>query len=80
MEIKVNSVEASIYGLPHAYLLSYLRQKGSSFTVKEVMDDLGYSESNVRQQLNVLEQYGLIKRHHKKGRGRAMLIGAEVLI
>ena len=81
MKITIDTRDAMKYGLTPAYLMAYMKVKGTEFTMREMMDDLGYSASNVRQHLSLLERYGYIRKFRRNGnRGKAKVIGAEVLV
>lgn len=80
MKFTIDTEEVVKYGVPHAFILGYIRHKNGNFTARDLIDDLGYSESGARLELRTLQKYKLIKRRYEKGhRGRAKLVGAEIL-
>ena len=79
MKIIIDTEEIAKYGVSHAFMLGYIRYKEGNFTTQELMEELGYSESGARLELRTLQRYKLIKRRYRKGRGRAKLIGADIL-
>ncbi len=82
MEITLRVDDVLVWGYAIPYYLGYIRQKGSKVTMQEMIDDLGYSEPAIRQQLDAMARLGLIKKHyeHIKGKGgRAKLVGVEII-
>ena len=79
MKITIDTEEVIKYGVAHAFILGYIRHKEGNFTTKDMMEELGYSESGARLELRKLHRYKLINKRYRQGRGRAKFVGADIL-